>query len=63
MARIKYELNNPPDNDKWFSITLLRTVNILAPFDADLGEDRSPILRAICNERFSQEQCRKNKMF
>jgi hypothetical protein len=48
-------LKNCPENDKWFTISCLRCVNILAPFDANVGIDRMPILKTICDLKQSNE--------
>ena len=53
LSQIINELDNPPENDKWFSISLLKSLNVLTPFNADLGRSRTPILLAVCNSNFS----------
>ena len=55
LAKLQTCLNNVPKNDKWYTISCLRAVNVLAPFDPKMGANRICILNAICNGELSHE--------
>lgn len=55
LERLQMALQNVPSNDKWFTISCLRAVNILAPFNSSVGADRMCILNAVCQSALSHE--------
>ena len=55
LTRIRAELNQPPENDKWFSISLVKCLHHLTPFDPNLGVNRIPILESVATSNYSEE--------